>query len=312
MKDFPPFVSLSHEVKNAILKGLPMVALESAVITHGLPYPENLNIALDMEQEIRNSSVIPATIAVIEGKVCVGLDVQQIEILASKNNNHEKVSSRDIGVAVTKKLTGGTTVAGTLAVVKLVGLRVFSTGGIGGVHRNTPYDISADCYQLARTPVIVVCAGAKSIMDMAATLEVLETLGVPVIGWGTREWPGFYSIHSGLQVDVQVDTPADVVWLARNHWETKQESAVLVAVPPPRNVALPREEVVEAEDQAIRESKQKKLRGKQVTPYLLKRLEELSGGKTVRANLGLLRQNAQIAARIAFEMASQERTRLAL
>ena len=291
-------ITLAAEVRKAIDEGAPVVALESTVITHGLPYPQNLQLALDMEAEVRQQGAVPATVGVIEGQVFVGLDAGQLAAL-SQGEGLVKVSVRDYGPAVAKGLSGGTTVAGTLLAAHLTGLRIFATGGIGGVHRQAPFDVSTDLVQLARTPLVVVCAGAKAILDIPATLEVLETYGVPVIGYQTDEFPAFYSRGSGLPVSARVDTPEQAARVAQAHWSLGMTSAVLVCVPPPAEEALPAEQVQGAIDQALAEAKEEDIHGQRVTPFLLGRVSELTKGSSMKANLALLRNNARVAGQIA-------------
>jgi pseudouridine-5'-phosphate glycosidase len=274
------------------------------VITHGLPYPENINLARDMETEIRGLGCVPATIAVLEGKICVGLDRAQLESMAG-GKNMLKISVRDFAPVIAAQKSGGTTVAGTLAVAQAVGIRVFATGGIGGVHRQAQFDVSADLAQLARTQLVVVCAGAKAILDIPGTLEVLETLGVPVIGFQTNEFPAFYSISSGLPVSARADSPEEVAILAQTHWGLGMTSSVLVAVPPPKESAIKPEIVEDAVQKALDEAQQKHIHGQAVTPYLLRRVSELTGGLSLQANLALLRNNARVAAQIAHFISSK-------
>ncbi|MGW8144585.1 MAG: pseudouridine-5'-phosphate glycosidase [Anaerolineales bacterium] len=292
------YIHYSPEITRAQSLGTPVVALESTVITHGLPYPENIQLAQDMEEEVRRGGAFPATIAIIKGFIQVGLKIDQLEFLASERGMR-KASPRDFSRMVVNEESGGTTVAGTLIVAYAAGIRVFATGGIGGVHRYPRGDISADLPQLANTPVVVVCAGAKAILDLPATVEYLETHGVPVIGYQTNEFPAFYSAHSRLPTSVRADTPQDVVDIARTHWQLGMKSSVLVTVPPPIEVALPDDEMREAVKQALRDAKEERIRGQQVTPFLLKRVSEITGNASLVANLGLLRNNAAIAAQIA-------------
>jgi pseudouridine-5'-phosphate glycosidase len=308
MTRLPPFYHLSAELARARALDLPIVALESAVITHGLPHPENFNLAREVENEVRALGSTPATIAVLDGKICAGINEMQLDRLA-REEALIKISAREFAQAITRGLSGGTTVAGTMMAAKTLGIRVFATGGIGGVHRQEPlnvweryrqnYDISADLTQLGEIPMIVVCAGAKAILDLPATLEVLETLGVPVIGYGCDEFPAFYSRSSGLKASLRADSPEEVVRIARTHWTVGMQSAVLVAVPPPEDVALPPEQVEEAIREALREAAEKEIHGQAVTPFLLRRVSELSGGASLQANLALLRNNARVAASIA-------------
>ena len=291
--------SIQPEVIQALRENKPIVALESTVITHGLPHPQNINLAHDMESEIRNLGCVPATIAVLDGKVCVGLDDVQLERLAI-GENMLKVSGRDFANAIAMRKSGGTTVAGTLLAAHAAGIRVFATGGIGGVHRQALYDVSADLMQLAQNPLVVVCAGAKAILDLPATLEVLETNGVPVIGYQTDEFPAFYSISSGFPVSARADTPEEVVAIASAHWGMGMASSVLVAVPPPKETALKLEMVEKVIQIALNEAQENHIHGQEVTPYLLSRVRELTGGSSLKANLALLRNNARVAAQIAY------------
>lgn len=294
----PPFFHPAEEVALAISRGKPMVALESTVITHGLPYPENLQVAQDMEWEVRQREVTPATIAVLDGLVRVGLSQDQLERLATGVHLF-KISSRDLAGVVAMGESGGTTVAGTLVVAHITGIRVFATGGIGGVHREAPTDISADLYQLSSTPMIVVCAGAKAILDLPATLEFLETYNVPVVGYRCDEFPAFFSKESGLSVSVRADSVEQVAAIARAHWGLGLRSAVLVVQPPPDDVALPMDTVEVAIRQSLEEARAARKRGQEMTPYLLNRVRELTGGASLQTNLGLLRNNARLAASVA-------------
>lgn len=295
-------MEISPRVSNAISLKLPIVALESTVISHGLPYPENINLARDMENEIEQLGVTPATIAVLDGVVQVGLNHLQLDRIATEEGL-KKISSRDYAGVIAQKRSGGTTVAGTLVVAESVGIRVFATGGIGGVHRLPIYDISADLIQLAKSRVVVVCSGAKAILDLPSTLEFLETYRIPVVGFQTDEFPAFYSKSSGLGVSVKADSPEEIVSYAKVHWDLGLESAILVVVPPPDDVALPKEEVKKAVDTALEEARGKGIRGQEMTPFLLKRVTELTRGNSLRANLGLLCNNARIAALISKQMA---------
>lgn len=291
-------INLGAEVRQALEFNLPLVALESTVITHGLPYPQNLQLARDMETEVRQLQAVPATVGVLDGRVLIGLDDGQLVKLA-ESTGLAKISVRDYAPAIAAGLSGGTTVAGTLLAAHLASLRVFATGGIGGVHRQAPFDVSTDLVQLARTPLVVVCAGAKAILDLPATLEVLETYGVPVIGYQTDEFPAFYTRRSGYPVSAHVDTPQQVAQLAQAHWSLGLSSAVLVCVPVPEEDALPAEQVIGAIEQALAEAHEKEIHGQQVTPFLLGRVSELTHGSSLKANLALLRNNARVAAQIA-------------
>lgn len=288
----------SPEVAQALAESRPLVALESTVITHGLPFPQNLSLARDMEDEIRSAGCTPATVAVLDGKIYVGLEDAALERLAA-GQGMRKISARDFAPAVALRQSGGTTVAGTLLAASFAGLEVFATGGIGGVHRQAPFDVSADLTMLGRTPMVVVCAGAKAILDLPATLEMLETLCVPVVGYQTDELPAFYSSSSGLPVSIRCDVPEQVAQIARAHWDLGQQSAILVTVPPPAEAALPADEVQGSIDQALAEAQAQHITGQAVTPFLLARVSELTGGASLKANLALLRNNARVAAQIA-------------
>lgn len=298
----------SETVHQALASHSPVVALESTVVTHGLPHPENLQLARDMERVVRENGASPATVAVLDGRIHVGLTDSELERLASLPDVR-KVSRRDFATAIAKKESGGTTVAGTMFAAHRAGIQVFATGGIGGVHPGPPYDISADLPALAGIPMAVVCAGAKAILDLPGTLEYLETMSVPVVGYGTDEFPAFYSPSSGLGVSVRLDSPREVAEFARTHWKLGNTSAVLVAQPPPQDSALSPEQASAAIQQAQREASQAGINGQALTPFLLKRLTELTGGATLKANLALLLNNARLAAQVACAMKSSGRQR---
>ena len=291
----------SEEVRQALDNQQPIVGLETAVVTHGLPYPTNIELAQAMENLIREEGAVPATVGVLGGKAQVGMNPADIQLL-SQDRDVIKVSRRDFSRAALKKLNGGTTVAGSITALHRAGIQVFATGGIGGVHRNAPNDISADLYTMAQTPVIVVCAGAKSILDLPATLETLETLSIPVVGYQTSTFPAFYARSSGLPVTAQVEDPEDAAVLARAHWAMGVNSAVLLAVPAPLEDALPDKAMQEAVDQALQDAGEHNIHGQEVTPFLLNRVSELTGKSSMKANLGLLLNNARIAARVAVEL----------
>lgn len=291
-------IKISSEIKEAQLNQQPVVALESTVITHGLPYPENITLAHEMEVEIRNQASVPATIAILGGEIIIGVSPDQLERLA-QSAGARKLSSRDLAPAIVKKEDGGTTVAATAFLAHLAGIRLFATGGIGGVHRGNPFDISADLYQLAITPVVVVCAGAKAILDIAATLEMLETLAIPVIGYLVEEFPAFYSTSSGHRSSGSANSPEEVAAICRWHWELGMQSAVLVAQPLPEEAAISKEYVEESIQAALTEAGQKGISGQAVTPFLLERVSALTSGASLRANLELLKNNARLAAQIA-------------
>jgi pseudouridine-5'-phosphate glycosidase len=290
-------LNISQHVLEAINQHLPLVALESTVITHGLPYPENLKLARNMEAKIREEDGVPATIAALNGEIHVGLNQDQLRTLVDEKNAI-KISVRDIANVIAQRRSGGTTVAATLFLGRQAGLQVFATGGIGGVHQGDKYDVSADLVQLARTPMVVVCAGAKAILDLPATVELLETLGVPVIGYQTDEFPAFFSRNSGLPVSMRVESPEEVAELARIHWDLGLQSAVLIVQPIPEETAIPFKELQGAISQAVEEADIKGIHGQGVTPFLLSRLSALTGGKSLESNLTLLINNARLAAQI--------------
>jgi pseudouridine-5'-phosphate glycosidase len=289
---------LSAEVLQAQQAGSPLVALESVVITHGLPRPQNLSLAKDMEAMVRTEGATPATIAMLDGMVHVGLSKERLTRLANEDNTR-KISLRDFGIAAARHLSGGTTVAATTHIAEKAGIRVFATGGIGGVHRGSQFDVSADLTELGRARMIVVCAGAKAILDLPATLETLETLGVPVIGYQTEDFPAFYSRSSGLKVDASVDTPAEIGRIALAHWDHGFNTSILVVVPPPEEVAIPNEQIEGAIQEALHDAGERGIHGAATTPYLLSRVSQLSGGESLKTNLALLLNNAKVAAQIA-------------
>ena len=303
IEQLPLIYNVSAEVDQAFQLHMPIVALESAVITHGLPRPHNLDLALELESEIRRNGAVPATIALMKGKVRIGLTSGEIDQLANASGAR-KVSKRDFAATLVSSRPGGTTVAGTLIAARQAGIRVFATGGIGGVHRNAPFDVSADLPELGRSPLVVVCAGAKAILDLPATLEYLETQGIPVIGYQTGEFPAFYSRSSGLKLQDTVKTPREIAMIAMTHWTLGLDSAILVTVPPPDEFALPKDLVESAINQALKDAAKEKISGAEVTPFLLSRVSALSEGKSLAANLALLRNNARLAAQIAVELKS--------
>lgn len=292
----------SPEVSQARTQNGPIVALETTVVTHGLPYPQNINLAVDMESEIRAHGAIPATIGILDGLIRVGMNRDDLEQLVAAKPLH-KISRRDYAPVLAKGQSGGTTVAGTLIAAHAAGIKVFATGGIGGVHRQPAFDISADLPELAQRPVIVVCAGAKAILDLPATVEYLETMGVPIVGYQTDELPAFFSRTSGLPVSTRADSPDEVAAIAQAHWGLGLSSAILVTVPPPENAALPAEDVQAAIEQALAEAQDQGVRGQEATPFLLSRVSQLTGQESLKANLSLLLNNARVAAQIAVAMA---------
>ncbi|MBC7233881.1 MAG: pseudouridine-5'-phosphate glycosidase [Chloroflexi bacterium] len=286
------------DVQQALEKGEAVVALESTLISHGLPYPENVEVAQAMEEAVRSEGAIPATIAILGGEPVIGLDGAQIEYLA-RTPGVRKCSRRDLPIIMAMKGNGSTTVCATMTLACRAGIRVFATGGIGGVHRGHPFDVSADLEELARTPMIVVCSGAKALLDLEATRERLETLGVPVLGYETEQFPAFYSRESGLAVDVCVQEPEQIVAIARARDQLVLSAALLVVVPVPAADELPREEAESAIAQAVRLADEQGIRGEEVTPFLLARIAELTAGRSLRANRSLLVHNARVGGRIA-------------
>ena len=300
-KLLPDFFKIDPVIADAITKKLPVVALESAVITHGLPRPKNLELARALEDEVRRAGATPATIALLGGKVLIGLQPAELEKLSYLDHTR-KISRRDFGIAVSRGESGGTTVAGTLAAARMAGIRVFATGGIGGVHRDPPTDISADLPELSSSPLIVVCSGAKSILNLPATVEYLETVGVPIVGYQTDDFPAFFSRSSGLPVNVRIETPAEAAQIALRQWEMGIQSAVLVVQPPPISAALPGEAIEAVIDLALQEASEEGIHGAAVTPFLLEKVNQLSHGASLEANLALLKQNAHLAAQIALAL----------
>jgi pseudouridine-5'-phosphate glycosidase len=294
-------LSIAPDVANAITGNQPVVALESTVIAHGLPRPQNLQTAHRLQTTVRESGAAPATVAIIDGEIRVGLTDDQIKFLALEKDIR-KISTRDIPLAVAQGWNGATTVASTVWIAHRAGIKVFATGGIGGVHRGELPDISADLPELARTPIIVVCSGAKIVLDLPATREWLETHAVTVVGYQCDELPAFYSRGSGLPVDARVDTPADVAKIFRAQRDLKIESALLVTVPVPEKFEVPIEDLQPVLTTALEDAEWKGITGSALTPFLLSQMAERSGGATLRANIALLENNARVAAEIAREL----------
>jgi pseudouridylate synthase len=295
-------LNTSQEVSAALSARRPVVALESTVIAHGLPRPQNLETAQCLEKIVREQGATPATIALIEGSLCVGLSEDRLELLAS-HDDIKKVSTRDLAIALARRWNGATTVASTMWIAHRAGIKVFSTGGIGGVHRGALPDVSADLPELARTPMVVVCSGAKIVLDLPATREWLETHSTTVVGYGCDEMPAFYSRHSGLPVDVRCDSPAEVARLFKAQRELGLQSALLVTVPVPEKDEVEGSLLRKVLDQSLAEAEEKKIAGRELTPFLLARMSESSHGATLRANIALLEKNARIAAEIACAVA---------
>jgi pseudouridine-5'-phosphate glycosidase len=302
--EFPDYIRVADPVRQALAHGGPVVALESTVIAHGLPYPANVEVALAMESAITREGATPATVALLDGQIVIGLTEAEITRLATEDSVM-KASRRDLGIALATRRTAATTVAGTLACAALVSIPVFATGGIGGVHRDgaQTLDISADLPELARSPVVTVCAGAKAILDLPLTLEYLETHGVPVIGYQTDELPAFYSRESGLRLPHRCDTPEEVARSAAAQWRSGLGGGLLVTCPVPDEYALPRERIEREIQVALAEAEEQGVRGPATTPFLLARLAQLTGGESVIANRALLLNNATLAARFARALA---------
>lgn len=295
------YLEISPEVQQALQAGKPVVALESTIISHGMPYPQNVETALKVEQTIRDNGAVPATIAIIGGKLKAGCTPDEIEYLGKKGQAVTKASRRDLPVLIARKEDGATTVTTTMIIAAMAGIRVFATGGIGGVHRGaeTTMDISADLEELGHTPVMVICAGAKSILDLQLTLEYLETKGVPVIGYGTEELPAFYTRHSGLKVDYRIDTPEELAAAFRAKLEMNLEGGMLVTNPIPEEYSLDAEYINAAIDRAIDDAKRQGIKGKETTPFLLAAIKDITGGNSLAANIQLVLNNARLAARTA-------------
>ena len=298
------YLDISPEVQQALADGKPVVALESTIISHGMPYPKNVETAMLVEKTIRENGAVPATIAIIGGRLKAGLSPEEIEYLGKSGRKVAKVSRRDLAAIVARGADGATTVTTTMIIAHMAGFKVFATGGIGGVHRGaeTTMDISADLEELAGTPVMVVCAGAKSILDLGLTLEYLETKGVPVIGYGTDELPAFYTRSSGFGVDYRVDTPAQLAAMFKAQQELGMKGGMLVTNPIPEQYAMDKAVIDAAIEQAVAESKEQGIHGKETTPFLLARVVELTGGDSLESNIQLVLNNAIVASKTAAEL----------
>ncbi|MDO2947510.1 pseudouridine-5'-phosphate glycosidase [Aeromonas simiae] len=299
-------LDLLPEVADALAIGRPVVALESTIISHGMPYPQNVETARRVEQVVRDNGAVPATIAIMGGRLKVGLETAELEALGQGGAAVIKCSRRDIPFVLAGGGMGATTVASTMIVAAMAGIRVFATGGIGGVHRGAQesFDISADLQELARTEVAVVCAGAKSILDIGLTLEYLETQGVPVIGYGCEELPAFYTRESGFKVDYRLDSAEDIAKALRLKWELGLSGGVVVANPIPEPYAMPKADIDDVIHQALQEAEERGIKGKAATPFLLARVCELTGGESLASNIRLVLNNAELGARIAVAMAA--------
>ena len=295
------YLDVNPEVAAAVAAGKPVVALESTIISHGMPYPQNVETALNVERVIRDNGAVPATIAILGGRLKAGLTPEEIEYLGKTGQAVTKASRRDLPVLVAKGMDGATTVTTTMMIAHMAGINIFATGGIGGVHRGaeTTMDISADLEELANTPVMVVCAGAKSILDLGLTLEYLETHGVPVLGYGTKELPAFYTRRSGFEVDYRVDSPEELAKIFQVQRDLGMKGGVLVTNPIPAEYAMDFDVINKAIDEAIANSVKEGIHGKATTPYLLAKVKELTGGDSLASNIQLVYNNARLAARTA-------------
>lgn len=294
-------IKLTYEIKSAIAQGKPVVALESTIIAHGMPYPQNLEMARAVEAVVRENEAIPATIAIVDGELRAGLSSSELEHFARTGPSIVKVSTRDLPYVVAKKISGATTVASTMRLASMAGIYVFATGGIGGAHRGAEmnFDISADLVEFSHSNVAVVTAGAKAILDLALTLETLETFGVPVVGYGTDEFPAFYSRRSGHKVPMRCDTPQEIAAMMHAKWNMKLNGGIVVANPIPLEAEIPASEIEPIIEKAIAEVNELGVHGKNVTPFLLARLAEITQGRSLKANIALVMSNAKLAAEIA-------------
>ncbi len=299
------YLDIRSEVAEALRAGKPVLALESTIISHGMPYPRNMETALQVEQIVRERGAVPATIAILGGRLKVGLAPEEIETLGKLGLKVHKASRRDIPFLVSKKEDGATTVASTMIIAALAGIRVFATGGIGGVHRGAPetFDISADLQELAHTNVAVICAGVKSILDIGLTLEYLESNGVPVVGYQTEEMPAFYTRESGFKVDYRVDSPKEIAAALKAKWDLGLNGGIIIANPIPAEYAMDPAIISAAIARAVAESEERGIKGKDVTPFLLDRVQQLTGGDSLDSNIQLVFNNARVGAEIAIELA---------
>ena len=298
------YLDIAPEVQKALDEGRPVVALESTIISHGMPYSQNVETALKVEQIIRDNGAVPATIAILGGRLKAGLTAEEIEYLGKKGQDVTKASRRDLAVLVSRKADGATTVTTTMMIAHMAGIQVFATGGIGGVHRGaeTTMDISADLEELASTPVMVVCAGAKSILDLGLTLEYLEPHGVPVLGYGTKELPAFYTRKSGFAVDYEIDTPAELAKAFYVKQDMGLGGGMLVTNPIPEEYSMDADVINKAIDEAVEEAKAQGIHGKETTPFLLAKIKDLTGGDSLASNIQLVYNNAKLAAATAVEL----------
>ena len=300
------YLDVAPEVQEAIKAGKPVVALESTIISHGMPYPQNVETALNVEKITREHGAVPATIAIIGGRLKAGLTPEEIDYLGKTGAGVTKASRRDLPILVAEKRDGATTVTTTMMIAAMAGIEVFATGGIGGVHRGaeTTMDISADLEELAQTPVMVVCAGAKSILDLGLTLEYLETKGVPVIGYGTEELPAFYTRKSGFGVDYRLDSPEELAAAFHAQREMGLKTGMLVTNPIPEQYSMDAAVINKAIDEAVEDAKKQGIHGKATTPFLLAKIKDITGGSSLDANIQLMYNNARLAAKTACELAA--------
>lgn len=302
------YLKINPEVKKALEEGTPVVALESTIISHGMPYPQNIEMAKTVESIIRENGAIPATIAILNGELKVGLTPEELEYLG-KSDSVLKASRRDLPFIVSKKLDGATTVASTMIIAALAGIKVFATGGIGGVHRGAQqtFDISADLQELAHTNVAVVCAGCKSILDIGLTLEYLETNGVPVVGYKTKEFPAFYTRKSGFNVDYKVDSETELALALKSKWDLNLNGGVVVSNPIPEEFEMDYDTITNAIEDALEEADKKGIKGKECTPFLLGKVKAITGGKSLDSNIELVYSNAKVGARLAVELSKLDK-----
>ncbi|NTW95380.1 MAG: pseudouridine-5'-phosphate glycosidase [Erysipelotrichaceae bacterium] len=301
---FEKYLDINLEVAAALKNGKAVVALESTIISHGMPYPKNVETALNVEKIVRENGAIPATIAILKGRLKVGLTADEIEYLG-KAKDVVKCSRRDIPFIIAKKLDGATTVASTMILASMAGIKIFATGGVGGVHRGAQetFDISADLLELAQTDVAVVCAGAKSILDIGLTLEYLETNGVPVVGYQTDELPAFYTRKSGFGVDYRIDSPEEMAQTLKAKWDLKLKGGLIIANPIPEAYAMDLDTITKAIEEALKQAQRDGIKGKESTPYLLAKVKELTGGDSLDSNIQLVYNNAKVGAQVAVALA---------
>jgi pseudouridylate synthase len=302
------YLDITPEITKALADGKPVVALESTIIAHGMPFPQNFEMAEEVETIIRDTGAIPATIAIMNGSLKIGLSADELRKFAVDGPTVTKVSVRDMPHAVASRIIGATTVASTSRIAAMAGIHVFATGGIGGVHRGAErsFDVSADMTEFAESNVAVVTAGAKAILDLALTLETLETLGVPVVGYDTDDFPAFYSRNSGHAVPMRCDTPEEVASLMKAKWGMGLKGGVVVANPIPQEFEIPAAEIAPVIEKAVAEAERQKISGKHVTPFLLAKLAEVTGGRSLKANIALVKHNAEVAAKIAIAFANNK------